>query len=419
MALSYEEFIGTGAQTQYAVNFSYISRDHVQLTVDGVAKTITWINAALVSVAVAPASGTIVRVARVTPTTALTNFSNGSTLGEDDLDRVSTQNLYIAQESADLAEDSLRLAADGTFAAGAHRISGVADPTADQDAVTKAYGDANYGGAVSGAAIAAQAAAEDARDAALVAQAATEAAAVALPSPVADTLIKRNAGNTAYETKTLAELAALLDPYINPFSTGVVLGTFNDVASTGWVLMNDGTIGSAASGATTRANADTAALFTLLWTKISNTWAAVSGGRGASAAADFAANKTIALPKALGRALAAAGAGSGLTSRALGETLGAETVAADLAAHTHGATGLTIGNAGSHAHTALTKTTGGGVTTALPATSSDADGTANSAMISTAPDHAHGISGNTASTGSGGGHANMQPTTFLNFMVKL
>src|SRR6185312_15909716 len=36
-------------------------------------------------------------------------------------------------------------------------------------------------------------------------------------------------------------------------------------------------------------------------------------------------HKTIALPKVLGRALAATGTGSGLTARALADTLGAET----------------------------------------------------------------------------------------------
>lgn len=72
-------------------------------------------------------------------------------------------------------------------------------------------------------------------------------------------------------------------------------------APTGWVKENGGTIGNATSGATTRANADTEALFTHLWTSFNNTMLPIqtSGGvastRGASAAADFAANKRLAL----------------------------------------------------------------------------------------------------------------------------
>ena len=63
----------------------------------------------------------------------------------------------------------------------------------------------------------------------------------------------------------------------------------------GWVRANGRTMGSASSGATERANADTSALFSYLWSNFSNTICPVSTGRGANAAADFAANKTITL----------------------------------------------------------------------------------------------------------------------------
>jgi hypothetical protein len=61
----------------------------------------------------------------------------------------------------------------------------------------------------------------------------------------------------------------------------------------GWVKANGQTIGSATSGASMRANADTQNLFTYLWNNFANKYCAVSGGRGSTAAADFAANKTI------------------------------------------------------------------------------------------------------------------------------
>lgn len=61
----------------------------------------------------------------------------------------------------------------------------------------------------------------------------------------------------------------------------------------GWVRANARTIGSVSSGATERANADVENLFLYLWGTFSNTLCPVSGGRGASAAADWAANKTI------------------------------------------------------------------------------------------------------------------------------
>lgn len=68
---------------------------------------------------------------------------------------------------------------------------------------------------------------------------------------------------------------------------------------TGWVKANFTTIGSAASNATQRANADTANLYAWHWSNFSNTQCPVltSGGvpttRGANPTADFAANKQI------------------------------------------------------------------------------------------------------------------------------
>jgi hypothetical protein len=86
------------------------------------------------------------------------------------------------------------------------------------------------------------------------------------------------------------------------FSTGDLKAKYSTSAITGWVRANGRTIGSASSGGSERANADCEALFLELWTVDSNL--SVSTGRGASAAADWAANKNIALPDWRGRALA-------------------------------------------------------------------------------------------------------------------
>jgi hypothetical protein len=64
----------------------------------------------------------------------------------------------------------------------------------------------------------------------------------------------------------------------------------------GWVKLNGQTIGSATSGASGRANSDTQNLFVYLWTNCTNAHCPVGGGRGATALADFAANKQLTLP---------------------------------------------------------------------------------------------------------------------------
>lgn len=71
----------------------------------------------------------------------------------------------------------------------------------------------------------------------------------------------------------------------------------------GYVRLNNLTIGSALSGATERANADCQNLFQYLWGVDPSL--VVSGGRGASAAADWAANKQLATPDWRGYALGA------------------------------------------------------------------------------------------------------------------
>lgn len=79
------------------------------------------------------------------------------------------------------------------------------------------------------------------------------------------------------------------------FQTGDVLWMPIQGTRSGWVRANGRTLGSASSGATERANADTATLYAYLWNNFTNAICPVSTGRGASAAADFAANKTITL----------------------------------------------------------------------------------------------------------------------------
>jgi hypothetical protein len=264
-------------------------------------------------------------------------------------------------------------------------------------------------------------------------------------SDIKDLFDKFNALKASFDTLALMSLGTGFSVTANPAGTRDVLNvaagsaawsagdaklTIKNTPDTGWVIANDGTIGSASSGATNRANADTADLYTLLWNNVANTWAPVTGGRGASAAADFAANKAIKLGSVLGRALAIAGAGSGLTSRALGQFLGEEAHAltgAENGPHVHGNGTLA---AAAHSHNLSADS--------QPSNNSDpsgrklaAPGTADIYRTSPAnPVTMHSgsiesggggaLGGAMASSGDGDAHNTMQPTAFLfNVLLKL
>lgn len=105
-----------------------------------------------------------------------------------------------------------------------------------------------------------------------------------------------------------------VDTIINSPRTGDIRTSFNAFWPYGWVLMNDGTIGSALSNATTRANQDTWQLFNLIWTQLQPsqslglatmfTSAGAPIAYGASAILDFEANNQLSLTKTLGRVIA-------------------------------------------------------------------------------------------------------------------
>lgn len=233
-------------------------------------------------------------------------------------------------------------------------------------------------------------------------------------------------------------------PYNIDGGTGDVKLTLKTSADPGWVMMNDGTLGSASSSATILASAACLKLYTLLWSNISNTFAPVAGGRGASAAADFAANKPIQLLAAAGRALALAGSGAGLTSRALGQNLGEELhqlITAELASHGHGISDPGHGhsvNDPTHKHTIGDPAHTHSLNNAtVSGTGSGGGGTGPNGVPTTVSVNAAvtgidiafastGITVNGATTGisvsnagSGTAHNNMQPSIFMNAMVRL
>jgi len=220
------------------------------------------------------------------------------------------------------------------------------------------------------------------------------------------------------------------------FLTGMGIEWHGATLPSTWVWQNGQTIGNASSGATGRANADTADLFGLLWTAYPNSTLPIedsSGAastRGASAAADFAANKRLPTPDKRGRTAvgkddmggaSAAGrmtsGGSGIAGTTMGASGGDQTVAltsSQNGSHTHSFSGTTS-SAGAHDHTiSVGVSSGPGNAASGPSNSPGATVT-----TSTAGAHTHTVSGSTGSSGSGSAHQNTQPSIVCNFIIKL
>lgn len=219
------------------------------------------------------------------------------------------------------------------------------------------------------------------------------------------------------ETETEAD-----GTFANAFLTGdVKVHIGSATAPSGWILWDDGTIGNAASGASTRANADTFALYEHLWDNYSDSICPVSTGRGASATADFNDGETLTLPLGAGRSMGVAGSGAGLTTRTNGATVGAEThslsaAESGLRAHLHDDGTLGTSTDGDHFHTGVAGAVSAG--TGFQAGLTNQENVGNS---TTDGDHDHDVTGNTGTVSalSGSAHNIMQPTGFYPHFIKL
>lgn len=191
-------------------------------------------------------------------------------------------------------------------------------------------------------------------------------------------------------------------------STGDVKLTYKTVADDGWVMANDGSIGSASSGATTRANSDTYNLFMLMWNIPAcgvQTFSGASANK-TTAIQDWSSNKRLILPKVLGRALACAGTGAGLSTHNLASYVGNET-------HT-----LTVAEIPSHNHNLYATPDKGDRSARTDTFMGSGAGNSKSARF-WSDYYSLQNTAAVANTGGNQSHNNMQPTTFLNVMIKL
>lgn len=110
------------------------------------------------------------------------------------------------------------------------------------------------------------------------------------------------------ETTVFAQLNYLTNTVVDAlFPVGFEQWNSFNTAQTGWLLYADGTIGNTGSGATVLASTTVQRLYEAYWNNYTDSECPVFGGRGANAAADFAANKTLRLPYKIGRTPAVIG----------------------------------------------------------------------------------------------------------------
>lgn len=146
MAYSYIRYTGDGSTRNFTFNFPYLDQAHIKVRLNGTLTTLfTFLNASTIQLNSAPASGVVIEIRRETPKdNPIVNFTDGSVLLERDLDLLVTYDLYLAQETADVAGAVISQDSLGVWQAQNKRIANVADPVSAQDAVTKNYFDSVY-----------------------------------------------------------------------------------------------------------------------------------------------------------------------------------------------------------------------------------------------------------------------------------
>ncbi|MHB1231593.1 MAG: phage tail fiber domain-containing protein [Burkholderiales bacterium] len=230
-------YTGNGSVTSFAYSFRILQQGDLHVYLDGVEQTtgftVTGINSPTggsVVFTTAPAAGVIVRLQRIVTKDRTTDYVEGGALPaqtlDDDFDRA-------VMQVQDLNLVTFQVASDDKWDALSKVIKNVATPVAGGDAVNKTYADSTIPANVAAAATSATNAASSATAAATSATnsassataaatsatnaassataAAASVAAAGLPAPVAGAALKFiriNAGETAYEFQTPAQVLA-------------------------------------------------------------------------------------------------------------------------------------------------------------------------------------------------------------------
>jgi hypothetical protein len=257
MALSSVPYTGDGATTNYSYNFGYVVAADIKVYIDGVLQVLTtdytWFNESTIAFNVAPLLDEAILFQRRTENLVrLVDFQDAGNLTEADLDLSDTQLFYLMQEAQDdFTANAMVLDTDTKWEGGGFALKNLADGADPQDAVTIAYGDANYGEAARAAAEAQADAAAASAAAALVSEDAAAADLVLTNADVVSTgddLVLTNADVVSAEAARVAAVAAQTaaelaldnfdDIYLGAFATAPTLDNDGDALATGAMYFN-------------------------------------------------------------------------------------------------------------------------------------------------------------------------------------
>jgi len=107
MPVSTVTYTANGSTNQFSITFPYIDAAHVLVSVNDASASFTFHNSTTVHLSSTPTSGQTVVVYRQTPSSALVDFTDGSTLFESDLDLANTQARYLSEEARDRADSAI------------------------------------------------------------------------------------------------------------------------------------------------------------------------------------------------------------------------------------------------------------------------------------------------------------------------
>src|SRR5210317_2673351 len=143
MANSFVRYTGNNSTTSYSIPFSYRATSDLTVTLSGVVTTAYTLNSAGTTLTfnTAPAQDVAIEIRRRTSQgTKLVDYASGSVLTENDLDTDSDQAFFMSQEAIDDAGDVIKISnTNFQWDTQNKRLTNVADPVNNTDAVNKQF----------------------------------------------------------------------------------------------------------------------------------------------------------------------------------------------------------------------------------------------------------------------------------------